>query len=47
MDTYRLIVELMEKSQHEIVLQKTIEALAHYYQVLPEWVSTGPEQDRI
>lgn len=46
MDTYRLIVELMEKSQQEIVLQKTVEALAHYYQVLPKWVSTGPEQDK-
>ncbi|PTQ84499.1 helix-turn-helix protein [Trichococcus patagoniensis] len=45
MDTYRLIVELMEKAQHEIVLQKTVEALAHYYQVLPDWVSTGSEQD--
>ena len=45
MDTYRLIVELMEKSQHEIVLKKTVEALAHYYRVLPNWVSTGPEQD--
>ncbi|MEJ8553906.1 hypothetical protein [Tepidibacter sp. Z1-5] len=44
-DTYKLIIELLEKSQHEVVLHKTIEALAHYYDVLPDWVSTGPEQD--
>ncbi|NLL51234.1 MAG: helix-turn-helix domain-containing protein [Peptococcaceae bacterium] len=45
MDTYKLIIELLEKAQHEVVLHKTIEALAHYYEVLPDWVSTGPEQD--
>lgn len=45
MDTYKLIVEVLEKAQHEIVLHKTIEALAHYYEVLPDWVATGPEQD--
>ncbi len=45
MDTYKLIVELLEKAQHEVVLHKTIEALAHYYEVLPDWVATGPEQD--
>ena len=45
MDTYKLIVELMEKVPHEIVLHKTIEALSHYYKILPDWVSNGPEQD--
>lgn len=45
LDTFKLIVELLEKSQHEIILHKTIEALAHYLEVLPDWVSTGPEQD--
>lgn len=45
MDTYKLIVELMEKAQTEVVLHKTIEALAHYYKVLPDWVSSGDEQD--
>ncbi|MEY8415565.1 helix-turn-helix domain-containing protein [Tissierella praeacuta] len=45
MDTYKLIVELLEKVQHEVVLHKTVEALAHYYGVLPDWVATGPEQD--
>ena len=45
MDTYKLIIELLEKAQHEVVLHKTIEALGHYYEVLPDWVSTGPEQD--
>ena len=44
MDTYKLIVELMGKVQHEVVLHKTIEALAHYYEVLPDWVNSQPEQ---
>jgi transcriptional regulator with XRE-family HTH domain len=44
-DTFKLIVELMEKAQHEVILHKTIEALGHYYEVLPDWVSSGPEQD--
>lgn len=45
MDTYKLIVELMDKVQHEAVLHKTIEALAHYYEVLPDWVNSEPEQE--
>lgn len=45
MDTYKLIIELMEKVPHEIVLHKTIEALSHYYKVLPDWVVSEPEQD--
>lgn len=45
MDTYKLIVELMEKAQHEALVHKTIEALGHYFEILPDWVSTGPEQD--
>lgn len=45
LDTFKLIIELLEKSQHEAILHKTIEALAHYFEVLPDWVSTGPEQD--
>lgn len=44
-DTYKLIVELMEKVQHESLVHKTIEALGHYFEILPDWVSTGPEQD--
>ena len=45
MDTYKLMIELLEKVQHEVVLHKTIEALAHYYEVLPDWVVGGPEQE--
>jgi transcriptional regulator with XRE-family HTH domain len=45
LDTIKLMVELLEKSQHQPILHKTIEALAHYCEVLPDWVSTGPEQD--
>jgi plasmid maintenance system antidote protein VapI len=44
LDTYKLIVELMEKVQHEAVIHKTIEALAHYYEVLPDWVNSQSEQ---
>ncbi|QAA31310.1 helix-turn-helix domain-containing protein [Clostridium manihotivorum] len=44
-DTYKLIVELMEKAQHEVIVHKTIEALAHYLELLPDRVSTGEEQD--
>jgi len=45
MDTYKLIVELMEKAQNEVLVHKTIEALGHYFEILPDWVSTGQEQD--
>lgn len=45
MDTYKLLVELMEKVPHEIVLHKTVEALAHYYKVIPDWVYSSPEQE--
>lgn len=45
LDTYKLIVGLMEKVQHEVVLHKTIEALAHYYEVLPDWVNSVTEQE--
>lgn len=45
LQTYKLIVELLEKVQHESVLHKTIEALAHYYEVLPDWVNSKPEQE--
>lgn len=45
LDTFKLIIELLEKSQHETILHKTVEALAHYLEVLPDWVSSGPEQD--
>ena len=47
MDTYKLIVELMEKVQHEALVHKTIEALGHYFDILPDWVCTGPEQDEL
>lgn len=43
-DTYKLIIELLEKVQHEPVFRKTIEALAHYYELLPDWVESEPEQ---
>ena len=45
MDTCRLMVELLEKVQQEAVLHKTVEALAHYYEILPDWVNSQSEQD--
>lgn len=45
MDTYRLIVELLEKAQHESILHKTIESLAHYLEVLPESITSTEEQE--
>ena len=44
LETYKLIVELLEKVQHESILHKTVEALAHY-EVLPDWVNSEPEQE--
>lgn len=44
-DTYKLILELLEKRLPEPILHKTVEGLAHYLEVLPDWVSTGVEQD--
>ena len=43
-DTYKLITEILEKAQHEIIVHKTIEALAHYLEVLPDNITTGEEQ---
>ena len=45
LETYKLIMELLEKAQHEAVLHKTIEALAHYYEVIPGGVCSEPEQE--
>lgn len=45
LDTYKLIIELLDKAQHEVILHKTVEALAHYYEVLPDWVYSEPEQE--
>lgn len=45
MESYKLMVELMEKVPYEIILKRTIEALGHYYGVIPNWVSSDDEQD--
>lgn len=44
-ETFKLLVELVDKKQHEPILQKTIEALAHYLEVLPAEISSSEEQD--
>lgn len=45
MDTYRLITELLSKAQHEVILHKTVEALAHYLEVLPDTIASDENQD--
>ncbi|MCC9293507.1 helix-turn-helix domain-containing protein [Clostridium sp. MT-14] len=45
MDTYRLITELLSKAQQEVVLHRTIEALAHYMEVLPDKINSDESQD--
>lgn len=44
-DTYKLIVSLLENSQQEVIIHKTIEALAHYLEVLPADIVTSIEQE--
>ncbi|MPM75333.1 hypothetical protein SDC9_122325 [bioreactor metagenome] len=43
-DTYKLMVEILEKGQHEAIVHKTMEALAHYLEILPDKITTGEEQ---
>lgn len=43
-DTYKLITEILEKAQEEIIVHKTIQALAHYLEILPNDITTGEEQ---
>ncbi|WHY86982.1 helix-turn-helix domain-containing protein [Neobacillus novalis] len=45
MDTIALIVELLEKKQHEAILQKTIKALGRYLEVRPDWINSDPDQE--
>ncbi|MEG2936645.1 MAG: helix-turn-helix domain-containing protein [Clostridium sp.] len=45
MDTYKLLAEIMEKAQHEALVHKTIEALAHYFEVLPDYISSNDGQE--
>jgi hypothetical protein len=45
MDTYRLITELLNKAQQEVILHRTIEALAHYLGVLPDKINSNESRD--
>lgn len=38
------MVEILDKAQHEIIVHKTIEALAHYLELLPDDITTDEEQ---
>lgn len=44
-DSYRIIIELLEQAGSEIILHKTLQGLAHYLNVLPGDISTGEEQE--
>lgn len=45
MDSYRIIVELLNQAEGEIILHKTLQGLAHYLNVLPGGITTGEEQE--
>lgn len=45
LDSYRIVVELMEQACGEAILHKTFQGLAHYLNVLPEGITTGEEQE--
>ena len=45
MDTYNIIVALAEKVPHETIFNKTIEALAHYYNIIPKEINKGFDQE--
>lgn len=44
MDTFELIVKLIEKSQHESILHKSIEALSHYLEILSDKIYSDEGQ---
>jgi len=45
MDSYRIIAELLNQAEGEIILHKTLQGLAHYLNVLPGDITTGEEQE--
>jgi transcriptional regulator with XRE-family HTH domain len=45
MDSYRIIIELIELAGAEMILHKTLQGLAHYLNVLPGDITTGVEQE--
>jgi transcriptional regulator with XRE-family HTH domain len=44
MDSYRIIIELLDQAGAEMILHKTLQGLAHYLNVLPGDITTGSEQ---
>jgi transcriptional regulator with XRE-family HTH domain len=44
METYKLLMALLENAQQEPLFHKTILALAHYLEVVPEKITTDEEQ---
>lgn len=45
MDSYRILVALLDQAGTEAILHKTLQGLAHYLNVLPEGITTGSEQE--
>ena len=43
-DSYRILMELLEQAGTEDIFHKTLQGLAHYLNVLPGDISTGQEQ---
>lgn len=44
LDSYRIILRLLEQAGGEIILHKTLQGLAHYLNILCEDICTGEEQ---
>lgn len=44
-ETYHIILGLIERAGEEIILHKTLQGLAHYLNALPENITTGSEQE--
>jgi len=44
-DSYRILMELLDQAGTEAILHKTLQGLAHYLNVLPGDITTGPEQE--
>lgn len=44
LEVFALVVKLLEKSQHEAIFHRTIEGLAHYLEVLPDFIDSDESQ---
>ena len=44
LEVFALVVKILEKSQHEAILHRTIEGLAYYLEVLPDFIDSDESQ---